>query len=194
MSTSDDYNTPPWLTEIIGPVDLDPCSNEYSTVRATSKVQLPYNGLADKYWRTTPGQRIFINPPYSDVGPWVARAAEAVRAGASVWLLLKLEPTTKWAAALDAIGTFGPSYYVFNKRLSFYVDGKEQRGNNFGSMLCHVGSVQAEDRTTIRMLKASGRLHRGLTSEGSVRAWEAGEAERRHQRDCAVAAEMRGQF
>lgn len=62
----DAWTTPPEITGIIGPVDLDPCSNKYSTVQAAKTFDLA-NGqdgivLARFVGKQT---RTYINPPYS---------------------------------------------------------------------------------------------------------------------------------
>lgn len=94
----DTWCTPPWLTEGIGTFDLDPCSNDRSTVPARMQLRLDFgqDGLvgADV---VDPGQRVFINPPYSKVSPWIA-AYKHTR----FCFLLKLDTSTRWFAELHA--------------------------------------------------------------------------------------------
>lgn len=94
----DTWCTPKWITEAIGSFDLDPCSNERSHVRARMALDLDrgQDGLvgADV---VDVGQRAFINPPYSDVPPWVA-AYKHTR----FCFLLKLDTSTRWFAELYA--------------------------------------------------------------------------------------------
>jgi len=87
--------TPPWLTEMIGDVDLDPCSNPRSTVRARRKFDLAdgNDGLALAETLKSPGLRVFVNPPYSrgQVSRWV----DAYRHADYVFLL-RWDPSTAW--------------------------------------------------------------------------------------------------
>jgi hypothetical protein len=66
----DAWCTPRWLTEALPRVDLDPCSNPYSTVSAETVymleagqdgLELPWFGL------------VWINGPYSDLEPWARK-------------------------------------------------------------------------------------------------------------------------
>src|SRR5262245_47299566 len=55
--------TPKWLADLIGPVDLDPCSNPRSHIQAAEHwmLELGQNGLLAK---PSSVYRVFINPPY----------------------------------------------------------------------------------------------------------------------------------
>jgi hypothetical protein len=72
---SNNWNTPPKLLEIIGnffngKIDLDPCSNSGSMVKAFRAYELPYNDGLVKTWHIYEGGRVtnvFFNPPY---GPY----------------------------------------------------------------------------------------------------------------------------
>lgn len=95
----DTWCTPPWLTEPLGRFDLDPCSNERSSVRAVQSFNFERAGedgleLASAVWASA---RVFINPPYSDVEPWI-EAYKHTR----FCFLLKLDTSTKWFAKLYA--------------------------------------------------------------------------------------------
>ena len=62
----DTWATPEWLTRAIGRVDLDPCSNDRSTVLAKRTFNLDARGedglkLAKFVSRNT---RTYVNPPY----------------------------------------------------------------------------------------------------------------------------------
>jgi hypothetical protein len=96
----DTWCTPHWITEAIGQWDLDPCANERSHVKAKNSFDLDRNGedgleLASSVKKKA---RVFINPPYSDVMPWIA-AYKHTR----FCFLLKVDPSTKWFEALLAI-------------------------------------------------------------------------------------------
>jgi len=76
------FNTPPDLLELIrkldpkGRIGLDPCSNDYSIVGATTKWEGTYvNGLSQS-WRGH--GLVFMNPPHSmspnNIEPWMEKA------------------------------------------------------------------------------------------------------------------------
>lgn len=93
----DTWCTPKWITDAIGEWDLDPCANERSHVQATKSFLLDERGedgivLAPTVKKST---RVFLNPPYSHVMPWVEAYAHT-----RFCFLLKVDPSTKWFEAL----------------------------------------------------------------------------------------------
>lgn len=127
--STDDWCTPKWLCELLGWFDLDPCSNERSHVNAldTCRLDHPNEARRDGLAFDWAACLTFVNPPYSNVGPWAAKLA----AHRGPWCtLLKLDPTTKWWATLmSASPTFAP----FKKRLKF--EGDRAMTANFPSVL-----------------------------------------------------------
>lgn len=95
----DTWCTPKWITDAIGRFELDPCSNDRSTVQAAQMFDLVDRGADGLVLATAvaPTARVFINPPYSDVPPWIA-AYKHTR----FCFLLKLDTSTKWFAELYA--------------------------------------------------------------------------------------------
>lgn len=98
--------TPRWLADIIGPVDLDPCSNPRSHIRAGHRLCLEEgaNGLLEEVsgrFRTPSGGvvrananwRTFINPPYGH--GQVIRWVRHYRHTRFVYLL-RWDPSTAW--------------------------------------------------------------------------------------------------
>jgi DNA N-6-adenine-methyltransferase Dam len=127
--SSDDWCTPKWLAETLGLFALDPCSNKRSHVSAAVRCMLNHdtpeqrNGLVFDWadWS------VFVNPPYSNVGPWAAKLA----AHEGPWCaLVKLDPSTKWWATLM---TANPAIAPFRKRIRF--EGDKAMTANFPSAL-----------------------------------------------------------
>jgi len=94
----DTWCTPKFICDAIGEVDVDPCSNERSHVRARRTFRLD-NGqdglvLAKFVDRTS---LVFVNPPYSrgEVVQWV-RAYEHTR----FIFLVRMDTSTAWFAEL----------------------------------------------------------------------------------------------
>lgn len=107
---TDGWCTPRWLTDALGPFDLDPCSNPQSSVQAhtTYSLERGQNGLVLPW-----SGSVFCNPPYSDVMPWAARLS--IHDGPWV-ALVKLDPTTRWWAQLMRAN---PIWAPFRKRIRF---------------------------------------------------------------------------
>lgn len=92
----DTWCTPKWLTDAIGHFELDPCANERSHVRSEYSYRLDRGEDGLKLGPSVTGDnRVFINPPYSDVMPWVKAYRHARFA-----FLLKFDPSTRWFAEL----------------------------------------------------------------------------------------------
>lgn len=102
--------TPKWLAELIGAVDLDPCSNSRSHIvasaRCISEERDIDDGLAFEpgYCRWATGQtrvwrnwRVFINPPYGS--GQVIRWVRHYRHTRFIYLL-RWDPSTEWFAEL----------------------------------------------------------------------------------------------
>jgi hypothetical protein len=127
--TTDDWTTPQWLCDALGWFDLDPCSNERSHVSALETCSLNHpnearrDGLAFD-WKAL---SVFVNCPYSNVGPWALKLATHD----GPWCaLLKLDPTTKWWVTLMSAN---PTVAPFRKRLKF--EGDKAMTANFPSVL-----------------------------------------------------------
>lgn len=123
-SSSDDWCTPAELANDLGEFDLDPCSNARSHVRTFNRICLPADGLASDWIGS-----VFVNPPYSSPMPWCMRLA--LHRGPWV-ALLKLDPTTRWFAALVRSGA---SWSPFRKRIAFERPDKPPMVANFPSVL-----------------------------------------------------------
>lgn len=127
LSTSDQWRTPRFLAELLGPFDTDPCSHPESHIQATHR----YFGESDAddglkaEWRGS----VFANYPYSSPRPWCDRLA----AHTGPWCaLIKLDPSTRaWATLMSANPTVAP----FRKRLRF--EGDKAMTANFPSVLVY---------------------------------------------------------
>ena len=123
---SDNWCTSLALANAVGEFHLDPASNSRSHIRAQKKYCLEdgQDGLALPLEGS-----VFLNPPYSNPLPW----CERLRYHKSPWVaLVKLDPTTKWWAALMA-GCSG--WAPFRSRLKFERPDKPPFTANFPSAL-----------------------------------------------------------
>lgn len=122
VKLSDCWRTPKDLADALGAFDLDPAGSPQSHIHAGRQYLLDRgeDGLALPWDTTALGvvhcsqARVFVNPPYSAPGPW----AERLRTHRGPWAaLVKLDPTTRWWAALMAGD--GARYAAFRKRVRF---------------------------------------------------------------------------
>lgn len=121
---TDEWCTPKFLADAVGPVDLDVCGNAKSHIQSKKRygldlgldgLSLPWLGL------------VWANFPYSAPLPWCLR----LRDHDGPWVALaKLDPSTRWWAVLmEANPTVAP----FRKRLKF--EGAQTLTANFPSVL-----------------------------------------------------------
>lgn len=87
----------------------------------------PDNGVAEWHYA-------WCNPPYSDIGPWVAKAAEQQKIGVGTVMLVMMDQSAGWYK--EAIKTCQEVRLIIGGRLAFIdpVSGKPAAGNNKGSM------------------------------------------------------------
>lgn len=95
----DEWYTPPEVLRAVvaaaGPIDLDPCYARGSLVRARHTIDTRRGG--DGRIDPWPGDGlVWINPPYSDVEPWLGRAAHAARSRPVVVLIPMRPETAAW--------------------------------------------------------------------------------------------------
>jgi hypothetical protein len=112
-----------------GPVELDPCSNEHSIVKAKVEYRPPeVDGLKVEWDYAT----IFVNPPYGSdrrhgttIRDWLRKCAEAHSVhGAEVLALVPVAVNTQhwklyvWGAATAVA-------FLYDTRLRFLVNGRD---------------------------------------------------------------------
>lgn len=87
----------------------------------------PDNGISEWHFA-------WCNPPYSDIGPWVRKAAEQSKQGIGCVMLVMADTSVGWYA--EAIKTCQEVRFIVGGRISFLdpVTGKPAAGNNKGSM------------------------------------------------------------
>ncbi len=108
-------------------VDLDPCSNRYSTVRARRALSLERgeNGLLVS-WR---GLSVFVNGPFSNLLPFAEKAVEA----RSYCYLVNVDVSTEWYREITQWETWE---FKFRKRIPFRAPpGIDTSQNNSSQVL-----------------------------------------------------------
>ena len=110
-----------------GSISLDPCSNEYSIVRADVEYSLPeHDGLKEKWNYPT----IFVNPPYgadrergTTIKDWLAKCAMAhLDYGSDVIALIPVATNTShWKKCI--FGMADAICFLYDTRLRFLENG-----------------------------------------------------------------------
>ena len=134
-SLSQEWCTPPKYVTAVkkvfdGTVDLDPCSNKYSVVRAETEYRLPkHDGLRDS-WNF---KHIYVNPPYgadrergTTIKQWLYRCAEAHKKYDSEVLALVPVATNTSHWKNYVFGRATAVAFLYDTRLKFLVDGKDE--------------------------------------------------------------------
>lgn len=133
---TDHWNTPAWLWALIetawGPIAYDPCSNPTAPGHPDSSDGIAEDGLAVDWYTRAAGGLVYVNPPYSNVGPWATKFRRMCRLDAPCLLLVKLDPTTAWWAEAMADA---PGFFAFRKRLKYGRGGVEKQTADFPSAL-----------------------------------------------------------
>lgn len=134
-SLSQEWCTPPKYVTAVkkvfdGTIDLDPCSNKYSVVRAETEYRLPkHDGLRDS-WNF---KHIYVNPPYgadrergTTIKQWLYRCAEAHKKYDSEVLALVPVATNTSHWKNYVFGRATAVAFLYDTRLKFLVDGKDE--------------------------------------------------------------------
>ena len=125
------------VREVLGTIELDPCSNRHSLVDADVEYMPPTDGLGESWDYAT----IYVNPPYGRYGmyggrisEWLARCAAAhADHGAEVIALVPVATNTShWKTSV--FGRAAAVCFLYDTRLKFLVNGRE--GGKGAPMSC----------------------------------------------------------
>jgi DNA (cytosine-5)-methyltransferase 1 len=98
---------------------------------------------------------VWLNPPYSDIGPFVRKAAAEKAKGIGTVMLVPADPSVGWFK--EAIETASEVRFITGGRLAFVnpLTGKPVGGNNKGSLFiiwhpyprthCHFSTVERDE-------------------------------------------------
>lgn len=129
MSNNKEWCTPLKYTnavkDVLGTIELDPCSNQHSIVGAETEFKLPKNGLEESWNYKT----IYVNPPYgidkdrkTRIVDWIKKCYEShINYNSNVMALIPVAVNTRhWK---DYI--FGKSSicFLYDTRLKFLING-----------------------------------------------------------------------
>ncbi|MEH2034062.1 MAG: DNA N-6-adenine-methyltransferase [Nostoc sp.] len=154
---SDKWYTPPKIEDLVilvlGAIDLDPCADDGKHIKATNHLTAADDGLSLE-WRG----RVFMNPPYSCPGKWIAklqteyesgRVSEAIAlvpaATDTNWLspLLASQPVCFWKGRIKFLDTnYQPKQSARQSHCLVYWGANQQK---FKQVFDEVGVVKNVD-------------------------------------------------
>lgn len=152
LKESDRYFTPAWLVEAVleqfgGSIDLDPCWDSDAGCIVCAEEVFDIRKGQDGLVLPWDGTRVFCNPPYSDVAPWVLRAVQHAASGGEVLMVVNASTdTTYWQRYILQHG----HVCLLSKRVSFGRPGLTKLTAN---------------------LQASAVVYFGTDVAGFVRVW-----------------------
>lgn len=136
-SETDVWLTPQRILDDLGPFDLDPCAapEPRPWPTAANHITLPSDGL-----RAPWSGRIWLNPPYSTIGPWMRRLAAHPDGGTA---LVFARTETRWFAE-SVWGGAHAARFLFG-RLHFHRPSGAEAADNAGapSVLIAYGKADA---------------------------------------------------
>jgi len=137
-SKSDQHYTPVSLLNkvtdfFLGTIDLDPCSNSFANPHTPARIH--YTQEIDGLIQPWIG-RVFVNPPYSDIQPFLSKAKAEFRDGNAkeILILVPARTDTQWHYSMR---NFSRCYIT--GRLKFVNPENKGRSAPFPSMLFYLG-------------------------------------------------------
>lgn len=135
----DTYRTPPELFAALNSefdFRIDVAASAENALCENFLTELDNALLADWIeYKSWIGGYAWCNCPYSDIGPWVRKAAEQAKIGIGCVMLVMADTSVGWYA--EAIKTCQEVRFIVGGRISFLnpETGKPAAGNNKGSKL-----------------------------------------------------------
>jgi site-specific DNA-methyltransferase (adenine-specific) len=152
---SQHWNTPEWILDAVrktfrGPIDLDPCDNEFSVTKPTVSFRLPdTDGLKANWGEVSHriGKRInvFCNPPFgrsedgTSVADWVKKCREQMTYPTINSIILLLPASTETTFWHEHIWPTATAIAFLQGRVSFLLNGKMGGASTKGTALVYWG-------------------------------------------------------
>lgn len=139
---TDAWLTPPWILKALGHFDLDPCAAPDPRPWPTAETHWTGGGLMRPWFG-----RVFLNPPYSELGPWLERLADHGDGIALVFARTETATFFRW------VWPRASAVFFIRGRLHFHrADGERAAANSGGpSVLIAYGSACADVLRCVRI-------------------------------------------
>jgi phage N-6-adenine-methyltransferase len=113
QQASDDWLTPPYILKALGPFDLDPCASMRQTWPTANRMLTQVDNGLRAEWEG----RVWCNPPYGDLGPWVRRMASHGNGIALTYARTETDAFEQW------VWPFADALLFFFGRIAFFRPG-----------------------------------------------------------------------
>lgn len=127
--SNDEYETPPWLFKAL---DTE-FGFTFDGAASEANALIPHYATVESELLDWSGERVFVNPPYSNIDLFVRRAL--YMDGFAV-LLLPSRTGTEWFQRLKESPRVELRF--LRKRIRFYLNGKEEASPRFDSIIAIV--------------------------------------------------------
>ena len=129
------------ITECFGTIDLDPCWHAQSNVTASRTISLPMCGLEADWGGSG---FVFINPPYSDLAGWIAKANREWDTGTIGKLIILLPASRLDIRQFFDITASRATTLILRERLRFERLGEKSYPSPFAMALACLGCSDEE--------------------------------------------------
>jgi transcriptional regulator with XRE-family HTH domain len=161
------FTPPDFLADIeaaFGAIDLDPCANRLSPVIAERRILLDEggDGLVDDW----SGRLAFVNPPFSELTRWLARAAHEWKAGRVETVVCLVPVRTDSALFHDELSTAADIYLLRGRVRFLDLQGRGQ-STPFSLMVLTLGA-SASQKAKFAQLRPGFWMARGVNDMDDV--------------------------
>lgn len=130
------------LSEVLGPIGLDPCGHRGAFVEARKMFTEADDGLRQPW--LCPQGWVFVNPPFSNAAGFVLKGLAEQRAGRAGRLVFLLKGQTHGRLLHDTLHPVA-DLLLLRDRVGFvHPDGRHMTNANFGVVLAMVGIPEAD--------------------------------------------------
>ena len=139
INSTNEWGTPHWIVRRfenhLGEFDVDPCSGCEPEPIADTRFTEEDDGLSQSWFGN-----VWVNPPYSDIGPWLEKSYTETTVGdaQTVVCLIPVRTSTDW---FHDWATKADVLVFINNRLSYLTSEGAKSRATFASMLCIYGDV-----------------------------------------------------
>src|ERR1700744_2756463 len=137
--TEDDRLTPPEVLKNLGRFTLDPCvPMRLPWPTADRHYNILDNGLSPPW-----SGRVWLNPPYSDIEPWIAKLLRHLEQGGTGMGLYNARTETEWF--FNGVWRIAEAVFFPKARYKFYrPDGTRQGNGKMGSVIAAYSEQDAQ--------------------------------------------------
>lgn len=150
---SDDWLTPPFILEALGPFDLDPCASMQQTWPTAARMLTQQDDGLKADWEG----RVWCNPPYAALARWLRRMADHGNGIALTYARTETRAFTEW------VWPHASALMFLAGRVAFYRPGKHTAVAGPGpSVLIAYGDA---NRDALLRCKLNGTVVAALAQE-----------------------------